>query len=176
MATSTANIIVGAATVSIGDYVTAGGAGSLTDVGHTKSPTTLASTYEDFEVISERVGGVLKKVPQMTRHKFKASLTEATIEHMRIAMRQPSANVSGTPPDLTLRVGASAEQYHQFTLVTVGVGTTAVRTLTIWRGIVESVSEIPYAKGAEQMFEIVIDALLDETVATADKFFKVVDA
>ncbi len=176
MATDTAKIMVGVGVVSIGDYVTAGGAGSLVDVGHTKGPATLALTYEDFEVTSERTTGVLKKVPQGVRAKLKVPITEAVAENIRVAMRQPSANLTGTPPDLVLEVGEIVEQYHQISIVGPGVGTTGVRTITIWRGIVESLAEIPFARGAEQLFELVIDCLLDETVSAAGKIMKIVDA
>lgn len=177
MATVTANIMVGAATVSIGAWVTAGGAGSLTDVGHTKTPVTLTGAFEDFELISERAPGVMSKINTMTRFKLKIPIIEATMANWLAALREPVANLTGTPPDEILLVGGAgpAEKYHQITLVGPGLGTTGVRTLTFWRGVVESVSEVPFAKGAEQLLEVVYDILWDGTVSTLDKFFKIVE-
>lgn len=175
MATSTDNIVIGAGVVSVGAWVTAGGAGSLTDVGHTKTPVTLAITHELFEVTSERVGGVVRSVPQMTRAKLKVPMQEGTPEHWRIALRQAAANLTGAPPDLTLVVGEAAEQEHQVQVVTPGLGSTNVRTFTFWKCTLESVSEVPFAKGGEQIIEITFDVLLDESLATDDKLFKMVE-
>jgi len=176
MATNTANVKIGAAAVSIGAYVTAGGAGSLTDVGHTKSGTTLAPSFNDYDSKSEQAFGTLKKVPQDGSIKLKVHMMEATLELLRVAMRQAAANLTGTPPNLTLRVGPFIEQYHQIQVAVPGVGTTQARTLTLWRGSVESVAEIPYAKGAEQAYEVTFDCLWDDSIGTADKIYKVVDA
>ncbi len=177
MATTTANILVGAATVALGPYVTAGGAGSLVDVGHTKTPTTLTATFEDFEIISERAPGVLSKVNTMTRYAIKVAAIEASMQHYLDALREPLGNLSGTPPDTILLVGGAgpAEKYHQITLVGKGLGTTGVRTITFWRAVIESVSEIPFAKGAEQLLEMNFSVLWDGSVSTNDKFLKIVE-
>jgi len=71
MATDTTNIEAGAAVVSVGAWVTAGGAGSLTDVGHMKGPVTLTPSREDYDIKSERAFGVLKKIPQDSIVKIK---------------------------------------------------------------------------------------------------------
>ena len=176
MATNAAFICVGAATVSIGDYVAAGGAGSLTDVGHTKGPVTLAPTFEDYEVKSERAYATLARIPQSNSLKLKVPMSEATAENLRIALRQPAANKSGTGNNLTLRVGDAKEQYHQVSVVTKGVGSTGVRTITLWKCFCEGLAEIPFAKGAEQVYEATFDCLYDDSVGTADKIGKWVDA
>lgn len=176
MTTSTANIMVGAATVSESAYVTAGGAGSFTDLGHTKTPVTLAISFEDYEVKSERAFGTLKKVPQTAKVALKIPMTEAVLENYRIVTRQPAANLTGTPPDMTLLVGDQLEQYHQMKLDIPGVGTTGARTMTLWKCIIESLAELPFAKGLEQLLEMTMDVLYDDSVATDDKFFKIVDA
>lgn len=179
MATNTNYIVVGAAVPSIGAYVAAGGAGSLTDVGHLKNPTTLQAAFEDYPVTSERAQGALKKVPQSSSYKLKLSMTESLLANLQKALRQPSANLTNGDAAIeegTLLVGNAAEQYHQIQLVGVGPGATAVRTVTLWRCIVESVAEMAFAKGAEIMYEVTFDVLHDDSVATADKFFKIVDA
>jgi len=175
MATDTTQIHIGAATVSVGAWVTAGGAGSLTDVGHMKGPATLTPSFEDYEIKSERAFGTLKREPQDAKLSLALDLQETTGEHMRIAFRQPAANLTGTSPDKTLRIGDMAEQYHQITLVATGPGTTNVRTLTLWRGFVESTGAIPYAKGEEQHYPVTFDILYDDSVTSLDKFGKQVD-
>lgn len=176
MAVTTASIMVGAATVSESDWVPAAGAGSFTDLGHTKTPVTIAISYEDYEVRSERAFGTLKKVPQTAKVALKIPLTESILENWRIATRQVAGSLTGTPPDMTLLVGDQNEQYHQMKVEVPGVGTTGARVLTLWRCIVESLAELPFAKGLEQLLEMTMDVLYDDSVATVDKFFKVVDA
>lgn len=176
MATTTANICIGAATVSVGAYVSAAAAGTLTDVGHTKEAVTIAPAFEDHEVKSERAFGVLKRIPIGGSFKLKVSVMEATMENYRVAFRQPSGSTSGTSSNLTLRVGDFNQNYHQVAIVTNGVGTNGTRTITIWRAMVESVGEVTYGKTGEQVLQITFDCLYDDTVSTADKFLKIVDA
>ena len=176
MATNTANVLVGVGVISISPYVTAAGAGTFVDMGHLKTPGSIQITYEDYEVKSERAFGTIKKVPQTAKVMLKVPAMEATGEFWRTATRQPAANLAGTPPNLTLLVGDQAEQYHQLQIVAVGVGTTGVRTFLLWRCIVETLAEIPFAKGGEQMLEMTFDVLYDDSVSTDDKFFKWTDA
>ena len=178
MATNTGNIAIGQATVSVGAYVAAGGAGSLTDVGHTKGPTTLNVTGNDYSIATEQSFGTIRKVPISASVKVKVMMDEATLDNLRVAFRQASAQLTGTAPNKTLLVGNITEQYHQVQIVTKGAGSTtpATRTITIWRAIVESVEEIAYGKSAEQTFAVTFDCLYDDSVATGDKFLKVVDS
>ena len=148
----------------------------MTDVGHTKEAVTLTPAFEDYSVTSERAFGVLKKIPIGGSFKLTVAMIEATIENFRVALRQPVANTSGTGANLTLRVGDFAQQYHQVTIVTNGLGTGATRTITVWRAIVENLEAIPYGKTGEQMLKVTFDCLYDDTVTTADKFLKMVDS
>jgi len=176
MATDATKILVGAGVVSLGDYVSAGGSGTLTDVGHTKNPVTFAPTFENFEIRGERAFGPIRISPQDMSLAIKVPMMEAVLEKYRIALRQPAANKSGTAPNETLLVGQPAEQYHQLQIVGPGLGTTKVRTCTFWKCIVEAVAEVPFAKAAEQMLDVTFRALFDDSVTTADKFGKIVDA
>jgi hypothetical protein len=175
MAVDATQIQSGAAVVSVGDWVTAGSAGSLTDVGHMKGPVSLTPSFEDYEIKSERAFGTLKRVPISGSLKLAMDLQEVTAEHMRIAMRQPDANLTGTSPDQTLNIGDFTEQYHQVTVVVTGPGTTNVRTLTLWKGYMEALGAIPFAKGEEQHLAITFDCLYDDSVTSTAKFGKIVD-
>lgn len=176
MATDTNNVFAGAAVLSVGDYVTAGGAGSLTDVGHMKGPVSLTPAFEDYEIKSERAFGTLKRIPLSGSLKLAADLSEVTAEHLRIAFRQPAANKAGTSPDLRVLIGDFTEQYHQISCVVTGDGSTGVRTITLWKGFVESLGAIPFAKGEEQHLPITFDCMYDDSVGSADKFGRIVDA
>lgn len=176
MATDSSKIMVGAGVVSIGAYVTAGGAGTLTDVGHTKEPVVMAAGYTDFDVTSERAFGVLKKVPQDMAITIRVPMLEVIPENLRVAMRQPAANLTGTTPNETLLVGDPQEQYHQVEVVGPSPGTSGLRTITLWKMIVMELAEVPFAKGDTQVFNVTMMAMYDDSLATADKFFKSVDS
>lgn len=176
MATDATKIMVGAGTFSIGAYVTAGGAGSLTDVGHVATPFELGVAMENFDVETERAVGIVKTTPQKDDYTLKVAFHESDPEWLRTALGQPSANLTGTAPDETLLVGDRAEQYHQATLVVSGIGTTGVRTLTFWKLQTISMEPVSFGKAIEQMYVVTFRALRDDSLATADKYFKQVDA
>ena len=175
MATDTTKILVGAGVVSIGDFVTAGGAGSLVDVGHTKEPVAMSSSFTDFDVTSERALGILRKIPQDMAVGIRIPMLETIPDRLAIALRQPAANVSGIAPDETILVGGPVEQYHQIEIVGPGPGTLGIRTITAWRGIVIEVAEMAFAKGDSMVYNVTLALMLDDSVATADKFFKQID-
>lgn len=176
MAQTTANILLGGATVDLSVYVAAGGAGTFVEAGHTEGPTEISMSQSDYEVKSQQTPGVLKRVGIETMYALKFTMLETTLENWRQALRQAVANLTGTPPNLTLRVQEAKEQYHQIRLVGKGVGTTGARTVTIWKGIISEVEALPFDKENPQKVGVTLACLYDETVATADKFLKVVDA
>lgn len=180
MATNTGFIAIGIATVSVGAYVAAAGAGALTDVGHTKGPTTISVSYEDYPVVTEQSFGPLRKIPISATVKLKVMMDEATLDNLRTSFRQTAAQLSGTSPNKTLLVGNITEQYHQVQVSTKGpagaAGVASTRTITIWRGIIEAIEEISFGKQPEQTFVVTFDCMFDDTVATGDKFLKIVDS
>lgn len=176
MATDATKVITGAGTFSIGAYVTAGGAGSLVDVGYSNAPFELTPEFENTEIESENQQGVIKSVPTKTGYTLKVPILESDPEHLRIALGQPAANLTGTAPDETLRVGDRTEQYHQGTLATSGIGTTGARTFTFWKLQILSMDPIQIGKAVAQMYNAVFRVMPDTSVTTLDKFFKQVDA
>lgn len=150
----------------------------MVDAGHTKGPTTLSVAYTDYEIATEQSFGTIRKVPISAAVKVKVLMDEATLANLRVAFRQASAQLTGTAPNATLLVGNINEQYHQVQIITKGTGSTtqATRTITIWRCIVENVAEISFGKQPEQTFEITFTCLYDDSVATGDKFLKIVDS
>lgn len=176
MPTNTANLLIGPATISVGDWVTAGGAGTLTDVGHTKGGTKLAPQFNDVDIDSDQSFGALRKFPASGSFSIKIPMEEITLENLRRAMRQPSANVTGAAPNQTLLLGAPAEQYLQVQMVGPGLGTNKVRTATLWRCIVSEVAELGINKEGAQLLDVTLMVLYDDSVATADKFGTIVDS
>jgi len=177
MALELKNIAIGGTTLSLGAYVTAGGAGSLTDVGLLKDGSELNIAKEIYEVKSSSANGVLRAIPIDSTYELKAILQEATLDNMRKALGQPSANLTGTAPNKTLLVGDMAEEYFQGTVSTGGTGgTPATRLMTFWKLYVKAVETLAFKKGQEQMYGITFGMVADQSVAAADKFYKVVDS
>jgi hypothetical protein len=176
MSTTVGNVQVGYAVISAGAYVTAGGAGSLTDVGYTAEPTTLTPTFTDLEINAEQATAPIKVIPQATVYTLKVPIMESTAALARIAFRQPAGNISGTGSNLTLLVGRAIEQYHQLQVVVPGPGTTNVRTITIWKAQAGELGEVSFGKGTVQRYDVSFKCLEDSSVTTGDKIFKQVDA
>lgn len=176
MAQDVTKIMVGAGVLSLGDYVTAGGAGSLSDAGFTLDDFQLTSNQENFDVEVEQTTGTVLTSKVKTEFTLKCTFAQAEAELLRVLLAQPSGNKSGTGANLTLRVGNAATQYHQATLVVPGPGTTGVRTLTFWKLQILTSDPIPFGKKVVQKYGATFRLLYDSTVSTADKFFKQVDA
>lgn len=181
-AQSTTFIAIGGATVKIGGWVANKGVSTLTDVGHTKAPTTMSVTYEDYPINSEQSFGPLRKIPISATIKVKVPMLQSDGENVRMALRQDTGNLSGAAPTQITLVGAMAEQYHRVTIETKGIaasgglGAYGTRTVTLWRCIVDGLDEVPFGKSGEQALVMSLHVLYDDTVSTADKFLKVVDS
>lgn len=180
MAVDSKKIAIGAGVLSVGAYVAAGSAGTLTDVGLTKEGTELAFKVTKAEVGNgEQVFGPQLAVPTDVEMELKAVLGEADIDKLQWIFSQPTANLTGTAPNRSLLLGEPTEDYRQVQLVTKGIkgtnGTAASRAFTGWKAFVKSVEPIKYAKAAEQLYSVTLGFCEDVTVATADKFGKLVD-
>ena len=176
MALDATKIMVGAGVFSYGAYVTAGGAGSLADAGHIATPFELGIAMENFDVETERATGIVKTVPIKSDHTLKVAFHQAEAELLRVALGLPASSKTGTTPNFTLRVGDRVEQYHQATLVVPGVGTTAVRTMTFWKLQISALEPVQFGKAAVQTYIATFRSLRDDSVTTADKHWKQVDA
>lgn len=187
MATDSSKIFMGPGVFSYGAWVTAGGAGTLADGGHIRGPVTKTINWENYKPPLERSQFPVIAAPSSGTCLIKVPLIETTPDLLAVCMRQLAANLSGTAPNKTLRVGNPISLYYQATIVGTsafglatagggGGGTNGIRTLTFWKLQVQSIAEIMFGKGVEQGHEITFEAFLDETVTTADKLFKQVDS
>ena len=175
MAQDTTKIVVGRALVYISDYVTAGGAGTFVEVGHTNAPSTLTAAFDNFDVETEQALGIVKTVPIRSNFSLRVPMLEVTVSRIGKALRQPVANVTGTTPNFSLAVGDAVEIYHQLKLESYGHGTTAVRTVTLWKCQAATIADIPFAKAGTQLLDVTFRVIKDDSVATLDKYFKIVD-
>lgn len=176
MALDAGKIKAGAGVFSYGDYVAAGGAGSLSDAGHVKSPFELATAMENFDDETERVTGIVLTNPIKTDHTLKVALHQVDAALFQMALGLPAANRTGTAPNETVLVGDRVAQFHQATLVVPGEGTTGSTTFTFWKLQVISVEPIQFGKGVSQMLAVTFRALRDDTVTSLDKHYKRVAA
>lgn len=91
MAGNADNIIIGAAQVFVGGV----------DVGFTKGGTSVRYEMEQIEVMADQAVGVVRKARSLERMYVSTTLLEVTLEQLRTAFMQPTANLSGA----TLTVG-----------------------------------------------------------------------
>jgi len=172
MANAAKNIVVGAASaVSIGVYVEAAAAGSLAAVGYTKGPVTLEANWEGYEVKPEQILGATDLEPTGAAFKLKFVMMESTGENLRIALRQPSTQLTGVAPNSTLAIDDPvAGQYHQVEItgpaprLTLGAAR-GDATITIWRAAVEATDAWSISKEVEQAIGVTCTCLYDDTVA-----------
>lgn len=180
MAVDVKNVAIGGAVVLLGDWVTAGGAGSLNDVGLLAEGSEITFTREVYELKSDSAMGVLRAVPTDMGVEVKMIMQEATLDNLRRVTSQVTGSLTGTAPNKTLLFGEYAEQYHQATVATKGpMGPTSVagtETWTFWKLYIKNVETLAFKKGQEQRYAVTFGAAEDLTVTTADKFCKVVVA
>lgn len=170
-------IIVGAhSKLELAPYVTAKGAGTFTDAGSSIGGATLEEKVEHHLVeIDQRLGAVMA-VPSKREVEVKVKLAQGELDNLRLALGIPSAGLTGTPPNLTLRSDLSrGELYFQARLTGKGLGTTGVRTWTGWRSYAKALAAIPFKKDAEQSYELTL-GVCEETTGSGTDSWLMVDA
>jgi len=180
------NIVLGRADVSIGAWVTNGGAGSLTALGHTSGPVSLETAWENYEVVSEQQLGPLASEPTKVGHKLKFTMLESLLENWRIALRQLAGQKTGTTPNFILALADPSVQYWQIQLVgkpirsaLAAIGPNpGARTITAWRAALEATDPIQLTKDGPQMLACTFSLMYDESItvpSTSGYYLKVVD-
>jgi len=177
MAGSSGNLLIGAGVVTIGAWVTNGGAGTLADVGYIEAGIVLQDTAEDFLAETENTQGALKSVPMRKTVTLQIPMAEATLANWKLAMRQAAANLTGTVPNQTLLVKNETETYYQAQVVTKGPGTTGVRTITLWRLAGNAREAVTFTKSGKQVLNVTFNVLEDDSFsAGGSQWYKIVDA
>ena len=174
MADVQANILVGSATISVGPYVSAGGAGTLSDLGAILAGGITFSRKTSYhDVISDHHLGILSRVKTADAWEVKVTCMESSLANLLIAFDQPNASLSGS----TLRHNTNAQtNYKQVQIVGLGPTGAFIRTITVWRCAVVECGDIPFKKDGEQLLPLTFGVCQDLTVVTADQSFKVVDS
>jgi hypothetical protein len=173
MAGDATKILIGAATVSIGPWVTAGGSGTLVDVGFTSGPVELTTKTTFYDAKAEQMETPAANAITEQSFQIKVPCIQGELEKLRMATQQPTANLAAK----TLTIARPSLQYYQVQFVGKGPETGGTRTVTAYRCLVKDASPVSFGKGVEQKYELTLEAYQDPSiVTTANTVMKVVDA
>lgn len=193
MALNTLDYIKGSRPVlSIGTYVAAGGAGSLTDVGTISDVNVnYDATYKDVESDSSyfALDTYATKVAvsiEFTAHEAQLTLLAKAMGLAPSSAVATVARVGGaTDGTQTMLVGdLPAVQYYQATLLIDnqsmlhaigGADAYTKRTYTFWRTVPVAKIKKSYKRDDHVKYKVELKVYYDSSVSTADKLFKVVD-
>jgi len=179
MAVTLNNVKVKAGVVSMGDYVTAKGAGTLIDMGLTEGGFHIGPKRSYYDVDGDQYLGILDSVKTKDELEVKFVMKESDAQKLILAMSQPDANKTGTTPDFTVNVDPQApRRLHQlkFSSAGGGVGTTLLREMTFWRAVIKAVDAIGYKKDGAQLYALTVAILQEITGSGTDNFYRQVDS
>jgi|GEM_PF-5765508 len=114
--------------------------------------------------VDQRMGIIgVDKVDETIRCKF--TLKEATLENLRIAMTQPSYQLSIAGDKTTLNFGSQRNMpaAHAVTISGKAPGTDKTRTIYLRKCIVEEGGTHAYTKGEATVYEVTLICLVDTT-------------
>jgi hypothetical protein len=151
MAYNNDNIIVAAATLSVDGE----------DVGHTMEPVTIRKEREYYDVESQRVKGVIKKVKMSERLFVSTVLEEPTYEALQMAWDE-SATFGGNQSKETGSFYIGSEDTNEHSLTIVGEAPdSGTRTVTIYRAVQIDPSEVSFDKGEVSGVPVEFECLKD---------------
>lgn len=168
MATSAANVRVGAAIVYLDTYVSTGTAITTpTDIGHHKVPVEISTNIETLKIEGER-----------STYPIQISATKGSASVKFVMQEISTANLAvflqGTSSATGVGLGDVSLAYKQIKIVHVPASG-STHTWTFWRCLPSAKEPIKIGKGEEQALSITFEALYDDTVTTtAERLGKVV--
>jgi hypothetical protein len=165
------NIIIGAPTqVAWAPYVTAKGAGTFYDIGHTIGGVEIAVKTERHEVFVDRFLGPVSSEPIKRNEQVKFKMAEGMMKNLALLMgNDPTAAVTGADPNFVFKRNMSERAYYsQLKVVGRGLGTTKVRTYLAYRTISGETEPIPFKKDAEQVFGATVEVMEETTGSGTD--------
>jgi len=177
MPVTSANVLIGAATVSIADWVTNPGGASPTyaDIGHTSAPVTLTSERENVDVEAETAFGVVQTRVIRQAYTLVVPYLESTVENMRAVLSQAAAQKTGTTPNFTLAVidpsTTVGDLYKIVKVVVPGLGTNGLATYTFWKCMPSAIEAIPFAKAEPQKYTVTFKVVRDDSNSTANGYY-----
>ena len=178
--TSRDNVVRGPGAVFYGPYVSAKAPGTLVDAGYIAGPVTFQPKVEYHKMDVQEHLAAIKGWPTARTFEVKIPLAEAKPDALRLAMAQPAANFTGTPPASTGLIDADADEiYFQIKIEsakgTTGTPSTGFRAWTYWRCIITGCEAVNLKKDGAQVYLLTFETLFEETGTGADTLAKVVD-
>jgi len=186
MAVDVNKITYGAGVLSLGAWVTAGGAGTLTDVGATVDGVEIQlDGAEDLEIEIDQAITPVKAVAMKAVKSLTCTIAEMGLPLLQQLLRQVAGNLTGADPNRSLIIDLpqSGDAYMlQATFVTRGIqgatGVYASRTYTFWK-CKPKIEAIPHKKNEIQKYKLTLAIWQDTSIAPATagkgQFGKVVD-
>jgi hypothetical protein len=153
MAGNADNIIIGAATVLLNGV----------DVGFTKGGVSIRFEREYCDIGADQAGGVIRKAKESEKMFVKTSFLEITLERLRIAWDQPSANYQTIASKPYLYFGQNDScsiNTHVIELIGTGLNC-ATRTFRIYKAIAISEAEYLMTRDEETALEVEFECLKD---------------
>lgn len=172
-----ANVLVGApASIALAAYVTAKGTATYTDVGWTIGGVTIDPKVELHMVEVDQKLGQLAGIPKKRELEVKFRFAEATVENLRIILGQATANITNAGANYTLLADASAgEQYVRMKIIGKGLGTTASRTVILYKTAVKNIGSWMFKKDDYQSPEVTFHVFEETTGTGTDSWFNLAD-
>lgn len=167
MAVTTANIIVGAGTLSLGGI----------DVGATSGGVTMSRTAQYLDVTTDQHKVTLKKYLTSDKRFVKTSLLEATLENLALAWGGVVTTAAGPPATDTLTMGIDDEPATKtISFVGPAPGTYKTRTFTHSLAVNMANSEHSYKKDGETMIPVEFELLADLSATPGEEWGTIVDS
>lgn len=179
MAENLANVVFGTSNlaISIGEYVTAKGAGTLVDLGILDGGFELDMSEEQTDIMSDKHLGPLSQEPHKRGLALKFVAEEAAVDNLLKFWGAKDADKSGVSPNFTLEPSVdNPARYHQIQIADLGLGTGKIRTWTFWRA--RRFGPFKYAAKRDQprKFEATFSLMQEITGTGPSSFFKFVES
>lgn len=165
------NIVIGGlASVSWSPYVTAKGAGTFYDTGHTIGGVEVSAEEEEHEIYVDKYLGPVGGEPIKRMEKVKFVMAEAMMKNLALAMgSDPATAVTGADPNFVYKHNFSERAYYsQIKVVGRGLGTTKVRTYLAYRCRPGEREAIPLKKDSEQKYGVTVKVYEETTGSGTD--------
>lgn len=153
MATDSGNIVVGAATVSIGG----------TDVGYTQGGVQISHSPTFVEVEADQKVGIAKIARSIERMYLRFTMLEVTLANLRTALMYPSSNLVSGGSKLYLGYNDACWVDEKAIVIVGKAPDCGTRTWTFSRCILKGEREISMTRDNPAMLAVEFEVLKDDT-------------
>ena len=144
---TSANILIGAASVSVGG----------SDVGFTMGGTTVRYEPEVRDIMADQALGVVRKVRTAERLYVVTTFLESTLANLRRAFMVPTANLAGSTLTLGYHLASFVDEVQ--IILTGTAPDNGTRTFTFPKCVTLNSKEIALSREEETAFEVEFEVL-----------------